>query len=162
MLAFDLATGNGFIIWKFLFQTFFFGIGMSLFLVYFHRRGLKQNGVQEITAGNLSVNQAKNLKSELDITEIMKKLKNNPITGKMEITEMENGILLKTKASWKSWGEVIKIILKSEKEFDFEYQVSSSPKLKTTLVDYGKSIENICQIEYVIKNTAQTIDDKGK
>jgi hypothetical protein len=54
----------------------------------------------------------------------------------------------------KSWGEEIKIILKSNKENNFEYQLSSSPKLKTTIVDYGKNLENINKIESVIKNIA--------
>ena len=70
------------------------------------------------------------------------------------MTEIENGVLLKTGMTMKSWGEEIKIILKSNKENNFEYQLSSSPKLKTTIVDYGKNLENINKIESVIKNIA--------
>jgi hypothetical protein len=44
--------------------------------------------------------------------------------------------------------------LKSNKENNFEYQLSSIPKLKTTIVDYGKNLENINKIESVIKNIA--------
>jgi hypothetical protein len=54
----------------------------------------------------------------------------------------------------KSWGEEIKIILKSKTKSEFEYMISSSPKLKTTLVDYGKNLENINRIENAIKNIA--------
>ena len=70
------------------------------------------------------------------------------------MTEIENGILLKTGITLQSWGEEIKIILKSNQENSYEYIISSSPKLKTALVDYGKNLENINRIENVIKNIA--------
>jgi hypothetical protein len=49
MLGFDLADGNGFRLWKFLFLTLFFGITMSLIIVTSHRRRLKRKGIQEIS-----------------------------------------------------------------------------------------------------------------
>ncbi|WP_299438310.1 hypothetical protein [uncultured Aquimarina sp.] len=152
MLGFDLADGEGFRLWKYLFMTFFFGITMSLILVSFHQYRLKKNGIQEISNDNIRVNQSINLKTGLNKTDLIKKLKTDPIIGKMKMKEIENGILLKSGISWKSWGEEIKIMLKSEKESDFEYIISSSPKLKTTLVDYGKNLENVYRIENVIKN----------
>jgi len=154
MLGFDLADGNGFRLWKFLFLTFFFGITMSLILVSFHRYRLKKNGVQELTNQNLGVSQMKNLKSELNTSELIEKLKTDPIIGKMKMQEIENGIVLKTGMTWKSWGEEIRIILQTKGESDFDYQISSSPKLKTTIVDYGKNLENVTRIENVIKNIA--------
>jgi len=135
-------------------MTFFFGITMSLTLVSFHRYRLKKNGVQEITNDNVGVNQSRNLKTGLNKTDLINKLKTDPLIGKMTMKEIENGILLKSRMTWKSWGEEIKIILKTENETDFEYQISSSPKLKTTLVDYGKNLENINRIESAIKNIA--------
>tara|TARA_R110002074_G_scaffold166808_1_gene327665 strand:- start:90 stop:473 length:384 start_codon:yes stop_codon:yes gene_type:complete len=127
---------------------------MSLILVSFHRYRLKKNGIQEITNDNVGVNQSRNLKTGLNKTDLINKLKTDPIIGKMKMTEIENGILLKSGMTWKSWGEEIKIILKSENITDFEYQISSNPKLKTTLVDYGKNLENINRIESAIKNIA--------
>lgn len=53
MLGFDLADGKGFILWKFLFLTFFFGITMSLFLVLFNRYRLKKNEIQKMKDENL-------------------------------------------------------------------------------------------------------------
>lgn len=154
MLGFDLADGTGFRLWKYLFLTFFFGITMSLILVFFHKYRLKKNGIQEITDQNLGVSQKRNLKSELNKSELIEKLKTDPIIGKMKMTEIENGILLKTGMTWKSWGEEIKIILQGREESNFDYQISSSPKLKTTIVDYGKNLENVTRIENVIKNIA--------
>tara|TARA_R110002049_G_C8839165_1_gene536233 strand:+ start:67 stop:597 length:531 start_codon:yes stop_codon:yes gene_type:complete len=154
MLGFDLLDGDGFRLWKFLFMTFFFGITMSIILVSFHKNRLKKNGIQELTDKNLGVNQAKSLKSELSKIELIEKLKLDPIIGKMKMNETENGIVLKTDMTWKSWGEEIKIILKSIKGKEFEYEISSNPKLKTTLVDYGKNLQNVNKIEEVIKNIA--------
>lgn len=154
MLGFDLADGDGFRLWKYLFMTFFFGITMSLILVSFHRYRLKKNGIQEITDENVGINQSKSLKTELNKTDLINKLKTDPIIGKMKMVEIENGVLLKSGMTWKSWGEEVKIILKTDNKTVFEYQISSSPKLKTTLVDYGKNLENINRIENVIKNIA--------
>jgi len=155
MLGFDISDGDGFRLWKFLFMTVFFGAAMSLILVSFHKYRLKKNGVQEITNDNIGVNQARNLKSNLNKKNLIKKLKTDPIIGKMKMTETENGIILKTGMTLKSWGEEIKIILKSNQENNYEYLVSSRPKLKTTLVDYGKNLENINRIENALKNIAQ-------
>ena len=154
MLGFDLVDGNEIKLWKLLFMAFFFGISMSLILVSFHRYRLKKNGIQEITHENLEVSQPKKIKSVLNKEELIKKLKMDRIIGKMKITEIENGILLKTGMTWKSWGEEINITIKSDNVSNFEYKVSSRSKLKITLLDYSKNIENVNRIENLIKNIA--------
>ncbi len=73
----------------------------------------------------------------------------------MIITEIENGVLLKSGTTWQSWGEQIKNILKSDNNSVYEYQLTSIPKLKTTILDYGKNIESINQFERLLKNIAQ-------
>ena len=151
--GFDLVDGNGFRLWKFLFLTFCFGC-MSFLLVSFHKYRLKKNGVQEMTAQNLGVSQKKNLKSEFNKSELIEKLKSDPIIGKMKMQEIENGIILKTGMTWLSWGEEIRIILQTKGESDFDYQISSRPKLKMTLVDFGKNLENVNRIENVMKKMA--------
>ena len=154
MIGFDLLDGDGFKLRKFLFLTFFFGITMSLILVSFHKYRLRKNGIQELTDENLGVTQTKEVKTKLTKTELIDKLKIDPIIGKMKMTETENGVTLKTGMTWKSWGEEIIIALKSETDADFEYQISSSPKLKTTFIDYGKNLQNINRIEDLIENIA--------
>ena len=134
--------------------SLFFGIFMSLVLVSFHLYKLKKDGVENITDENIGVNQTITLETKLNKNELIQKLKLDPEIGKMKMSEMENGVLLKTGITLKSWGEEIKIIIKSNKENNFEYQVSSSPKLKTTIIDYGKNLENVNKIESVIKNIA--------
>lgn len=154
MLGLDLAEGHGFRLWKLIFTILFFGSTMSLILVSFHRYRLKKNGIQEITSENLRVNQSKNIEFELNRKELVDKLKSDPIIRRMKMIETEDGILIKSRMTWKSWGENIKINLNSTKDTIFEYQVSSSPNLRTTLIDYGKNLENINRIEKVLKSIA--------
>ena len=107
-----------------------------------------------MTNQNLGVSLKKNLKSELNKSELIEKLKSDPIIGKMKMQEIENGIILKTGMTWLSWGEEVRIILQTKGECDFDYQISSRPKLKMTLVDFGKNLENVTRIENVMKKMA--------
>ncbi len=93
----------------------------------------------------------KNVKSELNKTELVNKLKTDSIAG--TITEIENGLVLKTGISMSSWGEKIKINLLSKGDNDFDYQVSSSPLMWITIIDFGKNLENVEHIESLIKST---------
>ncbi len=56
MMEFDSADGIGFILWKLISITLFFGIAMSITLVSFYRYGLKKIGIQEIKNDNINVN----------------------------------------------------------------------------------------------------------
>jgi hypothetical protein len=151
---FGLADDSELIIWKNMSASLFLGIFMSLILVSFHWYKLKKDGIENFTDDNVGVNQTRIIETNLNKKELIHKLKLNPTIGKMKMTEMENGVVFKTGMTMKSWGEEIKIILISNKESNFEYQVTSSPKLKITIVDYGKNLENINKIENVIKKIA--------
>ena len=154
MTAFDYLDGGGFNLWKFLFHALFFGLAMSLTLVTVHKNKLKKHGVQEFTDDNLGVRQTKAIKTKLGRNELISKLKADPTVADLKMVETGNGVSLKTGITMKSFGEDIKIELISESESDFEYQISSSPKIKTTIIDYGKNLENINRIERVITNMA--------
>lgn len=150
MIGFDLLNGYGFQTWKYLLSASLFGMAMSFILGYFHKSSLKKNGMDEVSDNALGVTQTKVIRTELSKGDLINKLKANPKTGKMKMSATDDGIILKTSLSWKSWGEEIMIALKSKDDLGYEYQVSSKPKLSTTLVDYGKNLENINQIESVI------------
>ncbi len=150
----NLAVGIESSFWELLFVASIFGILLSLTLVSLHWYQLKKHGVEEITNENVGVNQTLKLRSELNRTDLVQKLKSDPITRKMEMTETENGIVLDSGMSWKSWGEEIKIQLTANNANNFDYLISSSPKLKTTLVDFGRNYEHVNRIKSVIKNIA--------
>jgi hypothetical protein len=56
-----------------------------------------------------------------------------------------------TSMSWKSFGELILIRMTENKNGKTEIYISSSPKLRTTLLDYGKGYENVDEIASFIK-----------
>lgn len=154
MIGTDILEGEGFSLFKFLFLTFFFGITMSLTQVSLHKYSLKKHGINDVTDANVGVAQTKKFFSELNLTELKIKLNNDPAIRKMKMKDTENGILLTTGISWKSFGENINIFINSHHDSRYEYVVSSSPKIKTTMVDYGKNLENVNRIEKLIKNIA--------
>jgi len=135
----------------FFMSTFIFGGLMSLIIVSFHRYKLKKKGVKKITTENIGVSHTRNIKSRINKIELIEILKNDSIFGKMKMKEIENGIHLKTEMTRESWGENIKIILQSNNNSEFEYLVSSSPKIKTTIIDYGKNLENVNLVENILK-----------
>ncbi len=154
MAAFNLAVGNEFILWELLFHIVFFGLFMSLFTVGYQKRRLKKMGIKEFTDDTLARKQTKIFKTDLNLTQLIDKLKTNEKISGMKMSEIENGILLKNGMSFYSWGEEIRIILKSENDSEFEYQVSSTPSFKLTMVDYGKNLGNIKLIENVANSIA--------
>lgn len=150
MFIFDWFDGQSFNPVKWFFMSVFFGMTMSVTLVSSHRYKLKMSGILDLTDKNLNTFQSKNITSEFPPEVVLQKLKTTPFTAKMQISEMTNGIMLTSGFSWKSWGEVIQIIPISQKDSGFAYQITSRPKVKATLVDYGKNLENIQLMEKII------------
>ena len=150
MLAIYLAFGDPVTVWKFFAWIIFFGGLMSITLVTFHKNRLLKMGISDLTDENLAVSHTKHITSNLNLKEIIEKFKTDPIIGKMKLKEIENGILLSTRMTWMSYGEKIKILLTAIHGDDMEYQVSSTPLMKTILVDYGKNLENVKRIEGIL------------
>jgi len=154
MILWDVSEGRGFQIWKFLYLTFFFGITMSWFMVSLLRSRLHKIGIQEIADQHLQVYQAKAIRSRYGVDELAERLKGDPELGKMKTTRVNDGILMISPLSWRSWGEKIRIILSANYGDEFEYQVSSQPRLGTTVIDFGKGLENVNKIEHLIGDLA--------
>lgn len=150
MSAIDLINGNGFSWEKFLFSFIGFGLFMSLALVSIHIHRLKKLGVQKFTDENLSVRQTKIVTSPLNLSEMKQKLKSDLALEKMKMTEAQNGILLDSKVTWKSWGEKIGVILQCKDGGNYVYHISSKPRLTRTIIDFGKNLVNVNNIEQAI------------
>ena len=138
----------------FVIRTLTFGLFMSLTLVSIHRYKLRQTGIENFTDDNLGVYQTRMIETELTKNELLEKLKSDSVFGKLKWKEMDNGVSATTGFSFFSWGEEIRILIKSIKEASYDYQVSSKPKLQTTIVDFGKNLSNVNKIERIIKNFA--------
>ncbi len=153
MLVFDLLGGGQFVLTKFMLWLVGFGGLMSLSLVSFYWLKLKKAGVAEITDADLKVNQSRIIQSKFSMKEIRDKLQHDPETRKMKIEEQEGGLILETKATWASWGELIEIKLLSSVNGNNEFEVTSSPKVETTLIDFGKNLKNVNRILRIVGNS---------
>jgi len=141
---------SGFSFSDFIYPTLFFGIFMSLIFASLHLYSLKELGIHKITSSNMSVSQTKNIRTSINLSELIEKIKQDKFFINPKISEKDATVLIKTGFSIKSWGEVISIKQMSHDNGVFEYQISSKPKLITTLVDFGKSHENIIRIEKIM------------
>ena len=141
-------------LFKILFNFLFFGFFTALILTYLHKRELRKKGISELTDDDFKVNQLTEIISDLSLNDLIKNLKNDSTFKSMKIKKVDNGIIIKSGIKLTSWGEKIKITeSKNEKEKRI-LKISSKPKLKTTLVDFGQNKENIDRITKLIKNVA--------
>jgi hypothetical protein len=153
-ILYDFSNGDYISLKGYLISSASFGLIVTLILVPIHIWVLKKNGIKKISSDNLKVSQSKSIKSDLTKSEILQKFKMDPIIGKMKINETEYGILINSGMTWKSWGEEIKIIIDSFENNLYEYRITSNPKFKIAIADYGKNLENVNRIENAITNIA--------
>jgi len=133
---------------KYVISAAFFGLLMSAILVTYQRYRIRKDGADNSSAENLKVNQSTTVKSQLSLNEIYAKIKSDPNFGNMKIDSEGSMIEIKTGTTWRSWGEIISIRGGHENE----YVVSSNSKVKTTLIDYGKNLNNVNSIASIIES----------
>jgi len=88
--------------------------------------------------------------STLTKTELIQRLKTDPFFRQMKISETETGIVLKSGATWTSWGERVFIAVNPKGDGISEIQVESKPLVFTTLFDTGKNLENVVRMESLV------------
>lgn len=73
--------------------------------------------------------------------------------AKINIKDKKTGTIKATTGiSWKSFGEVISIEVTEQKKKQSNVVIRSMPKLKTTIIDYGKAIDNIKKLENLLRS----------
>ncbi len=147
MALIDLIFDGKVSLWESVYRLIFFGTIMTLAFGLSHINALKRLGVKTFTAENLSVKQKRVVLSTLSLKDILSRLKTNPDFNKMEVIEEGNRILLSSKISWMGWGEKISIQPLQVLGSGTEYEITSQPKLGTTLVDSGKNLQNVMEVE---------------
>ncbi len=152
VLIFNFLIRYGFRLRESLSSGFIFGLVMSIVLVSIHLIMLKSMGVQEMTKENLDIHQGKSIRSNLTLKELEEKIKSERFFGSSKFKETENSISFKTKSTWRSFGEKILITQSASDQGQIKYEVSSNPRLITTLVDFGKDLENVNRIEEIMLN----------
>ncbi|MCK5023515.1 MAG: hypothetical protein KAS04_05055 [Candidatus Aenigmarchaeota archaeon] len=132
-------------------QGLFFGLIMSLVLGTFHK--MKTKGMSSKKGDDVGPNQTRTVTIVDSVESAFEKCLQALGSIKANVTEnnKENGtITAKTSMSWKSFGEEIRISLIKDDSGKIQVTVSSAPKLKTTLVDYGRGRQNVTSlIEFI-------------
>ncbi len=132
-LAFGLASG------------IIFGLFMSLILGTFHKFKTKKIVISK----DVSVYQTRSIYLEISLDAAFDRCCEalRQIGAKTKSKDREQArIEAKTTINWKSWSEVIFIQLTDQNTGQVIVQISSSPRVRTTLVDYGKGYENVERI----------------
>lgn len=152
MLLLDLVFGNGWDPNVFLFRFIYFGGGMSIVLGTGHLFRVKYLGGEITSIDDLQVRQTRRIISNVGIPDLIGKLMLDPKLKRMDI--QVDGMVLKLQSdmSLASWGETMKIKVQPEDDGLFSYEVTSVPKLKTTLVDFGQNLRNVMRVEKLLKN----------
>jgi hypothetical protein len=152
MILFEYAIGSDIDILSFLLTTILFGLTMSLVFVALQISELKRLGVKELTSESLSVEQRKSFVSKLTKQKAFERININPVFSKMNIRKTDNGLRIKTPITMKSFGEIITIEYHQALANDpLEITVTSRPKIKTTMVDLGKNMENVNELYKLLK-----------
>ena len=69
------------------------------------------------------------------------------VGGKIEVMDPESGLLrARTGLSWKSFGENLRVNLREVRLGATTIDISSRPRWKSTVVDYGKGFQNVERI----------------
>lgn len=127
------------------------GIIITILTVNVHTNKIKSLGIHDIREEHLSVRQERNVKSNLEISEIKEKLRKNHFFDQMTITDIENGIKIKTGLAWNFMDNRITIVQTSNTDKLYQYHISSATNLKWTSLDNGKNLENVIQVAKLIE-----------
>ncbi len=127
------------------------GIFFTILTVNVHFNKIKSFGIKNITADHLRVKQEKCVISYLEISEIKEKLSGNHFFDQMTITDIENGVKIKTGLAWNFLDNRIEIIQSSNAIKPYEYRITSAPNMKYTRVDNGKNLKNVMEVATLLR-----------
>lgn len=147
-----------------LFSVLFFGGFMSLILGFLNNKSLK-NMPYEISEKTTGVRHIRNIELRIPYDEAFNLcIKScDLIKGcKIRNFDLATGIIVtKTGISFKCWGEVITFDLRKINDEKTQIVVLSKPVISTTLVDFGKNIDNVEKITTFLNDHNQTINEKS-
>lgn len=129
-----------------------FGFIMAA-LSYFYDRKLKKKGID---TSNTSPRQSRKISVGCSISEVMPICEQAILSiNRAAIKEKDlttQTIKAKTKITWRSFGEIVKISAKSLGDSETLIEIKSSPFIPTAVIDYGKGLENVETIVSYIKS----------
>jgi hypothetical protein len=128
---------------------FIFGLFMSLILGTIHK--LKTRKMAK--AGDVTPTQSATIELGCNLALAFDKCIQalNQFGAKIELQDkVKSEIKATSGMTWRSWGEVLTVRLSRIDTEKVKIEISSSPKLKMTLVDYGKGRENVEKITKIL------------
>lgn len=143
MFLMEPLIGNEFDLYKIIKTSIFFGLAMSIVFIALQVYRLNQMGVTELSKENISVVQKRIFLSNLTKAKVVERINIDPVCSKMKIRKTDTGLKLSTRMSMKSWGENIYVDITPDEDNKIKISVISKPKIKTTIVDLGKNLENV-------------------
>jgi len=136
---------------KLIFMSTFFGLILMLFAKTSIEEKLKEYRIKEVTRGNFKVRQKRSMYSGMNLHELIELIKSDPVFGKMKKLEKHNGLVLRSRVSFESWGEVIEILQLSAKDAEYEYLVTSRPRWIITIIDFMRNFIFVYRLENLMK-----------
>jgi hypothetical protein len=132
-----------------------FGAMMTIILTFYRRKSLKKKGLSSdeakelVNTTSIEISDSKELIIDHCINSIQR-IKRGKI-----ITKDDNKGFIKAKAgiTWDTWGDTITFDIEELQSNTYRINILSRPFLKTTVIDYGKNLDNINRImEYFKEN----------
>lgn len=148
----NVAYGEEFVLWQFLFYLIFFGLFMGLFLTNAMTSKLKKLGIEDGTIDDLKAFQKRSITSKLSIENAYQKIENDPFFRKATFSFDGSLLIIKKGISSFSWGEKITIKLLLEFEDSFKYEITSQPMVIFNIMEGAKNYENVLKIQEILSS----------
>lgn len=128
-----------------------FGIGIGV-ASYYGDKQLRERGY-DVSSTNL--NQQLNVKVTASPEQVFERCKRLELFKRIDVHDHDARhakIVARTALTWKSFGETVQIIIRKINETQTRVCILSRPALKTTLLDFGKNLENVVTIKETLMN----------
>ena len=70
--------------------------------------------------------------------------------------DLPGGVIkVKTRLSWKSFGEIVEIQITNLGDRETKVRIRSDPRVPSTSLDYGKNLDNVIRVEAAIRRASE-------
>lgn len=135
------------------------GIAISFILGSLHIRAVKKIA-PELNEEAYSIHHVRNIRLQMPYDNAFNlcvrsliRIKNSRVS---EADRSHGRITAKTSINWKTWGDTITFEITGTADEYIDVKVSSRPTGRTTLVDYGKNLDNVEKIISFLENYRTT------
>jgi len=123
-----------------------FGFLMFIILGYLHSRAVKKIA-GDTSEESMATSQVRNIELQLRYDKTFDLcIESLDLISRCRITEQERSIgkiIARSSVNWKTWGDTITFEITRIDNEKTAVKVSSRPTTKSTIVDYGKNLENV-------------------